>query len=195
MVSKKLDKVKELETEMLERVENEIQANRDMEKRLTYFVYSNWFNNVSTSEGTQINLISAISKQRYEEVERVKKLINERLSRLNDQYNQVLKSREEADTILLKRIDEECSSQRYSTGSTTLIKANLSAGSQLLEMLEEQKKSISEAEEAMLEILRDMIMKIKADLDQERKEREENEETLLSLLEDTCYRLGAACTV
>lgn len=37
----------------------------------------------------------------------------------------------------------------------------------------------------MLEILRDMIMKIKADLDQERKEREENEETLLSLLEDT----------
>ena len=116
MVSKKLDKVKELETEMLERVENEIQANRDMEKRLTYFVYSNWFNNVSTSEGTQINLISAISKQRYEEVERVKKLINERLTRLNDQYNQVLKSREEADTILLKRIDEECTSQRYSTG-------------------------------------------------------------------------------
>lgn len=195
MVNKKLDKVKELETEMLERVEKEIQANREMEKRLTYFVYSNCFNNVSTSEGIQINLISAISKQRYEEVERVKKLINERLNRLNDQYNQVLKSREEADTLLLRRIDEECSSQRYSTGSNTLLKANLSTGSQLLEMLEEQKKSIGEAEEAMLEILRDMIMKIKADLDQERKEREENEETLLSLLEDTCYRLGAACSV
>jgi hypothetical protein len=37
----------------------------------------------------------------------------------------------------------------------------------------------------MLEILRDMVMKIKAELDTERKDREENEETLLSLLEDT----------
>ena len=195
MINKKLDKVKEIETELLERVESEIQANREMEKRLTYFVLSNWFTNVSTSEGTQINLITVLSKQRYEEVERLKKLINDRLSRLNEQYNQVLKSREEADTVLLKRIDDECPSQSYSTNSNTLLKTNLSAGSQLLEMLEEQKKSISEAEEAMLEILRDMIMKIKADLDQERKEREENEETLLSLLEDTCYKLGAACSI
>ena len=54
-----------------------------------------------------------------------------------------------------------------------------------MDVIEEQKKAINEAEEAMLEILRDMILKIKNELDNERKEREEIEETLLTLLEDT----------
>jgi len=60
------------------------------------------------------------------------------------------------------------------------------------EMLEEQKKSIEETEEAMLEILWDMINWIKIEIETERKDREENEETLLSLLEDTCTKLNSA---
>ena len=44
----------------------------------------------------------------------------------------------------------------------------------------------------MLEILRDMINRIKIEIETERKDREENEETLLSLLEDTCSKLNSA---
>ena len=44
----------------------------------------------------------------------------------------------------------------------------------------------------MLEILRDMINRIKQEIESERKDREENEETLLSLLEDTCSKLNSA---
>jgi len=40
-------------------------------------------------------------------------------------------------------------------------------------------------------MLRDMVNKIKLEIDSEKKDREENEETLLSLLEDTCNKLNA----
>jgi len=43
-------------------------------------------------------------------------------------------------------------------------------------------------------MLREMINKIKQELDGEKKEREESEETLLSLLEETCTKLNAAST-
>ena len=51
---------------------------------------------------------------------------------------------------------------------------------------------MEETEESMLEILRDMISRIKVEIETERKDREENEETLLSLLEDTCSKLNNA---
>ncbi len=60
------------------------------------------------------------------------------------------------------------------------------------EILDDQKKAIEETEEAMLEILRDMINRIKVEIETERKDREENEETLLGLLEDTCTKLNTA---
>ena len=46
----------------------------------------------------------------------------------------------------------------------------------------------------MLEILRDMINRIKTEIEGEWKDWEENEETLLSLLEDTCTKLNSATT-
>jgi len=44
----------------------------------------------------------------------------------------------------------------------------------------------------MLEILRDMINRIKVEIENERKDREDNEDTLLSLLEDACGKLNSA---
>jgi len=40
-------------------------------------------------------------------------------------------------------------------------------------------------------MLKDMVNKIKIEIENEKKDREENEETLLSLLEDTCNKLNA----
>jgi len=41
-------------------------------------------------------------------------------------------------------------------------------------------------------MLKDMVGKIKQEIEAEKKDREENEETLLSLLDDTCSKLNAA---
>jgi hypothetical protein len=54
-----------------------------------------------------------------------------------------------------------------------------------------EKKAREETEEAILEMLKDMVSKIKIEIDSEKKDREENEETLLSLLEDTCNKLNS----
>jgi hypothetical protein len=52
-----------------------------------------------------------------------------------------------------------------------------------------EKNLREETEEAMLQMLRDVIGQIKSGLDQERKDREETEENLLNLLEETCSKL------
>ena len=44
-------------------------------------------------------------------------------------------------------------------------------------------------------MLKNIVEKVKNDLDVERKDREETEETLLNLLEDTCAKLNQACTL
>lgn len=61
--------------------------------------------------------------------------------------------------------------------------------------IQSEKKSREETEEAILEMLRIMITRMKSDIENERKERETTEETLLSLLEDTCNKLNAASQV
>lgn len=43
-------------------------------------------------------------------------------------------------------------------------------------------------------MLKDMVNKIKVEIENEKKDREENEETLLSLLEDTCNKLNSTQT-
>lgn len=42
----------------------------------------------------------------------------------------------------------------------------------------------------MIEMFKDMINKIKAEIDTEKNEREQAEEALLSLLEETCAKLN-----
>jgi hypothetical protein len=58
-----------------------------------------------------------------------------------------------------------------------------------------EKKTREETEEAILEMLRIMITKMKSDIENERKDREITEETLLSLLEDTCNKLNTASQI
>lgn len=43
----------------------------------------------------------------------------------------------------------------------------------------------------MLELLRDMVGRIKQEIDAERREREQSEEALLQLLEETCAKVTA----
>jgi len=58
--------------------------------------------------------------------------------------------------------------------------------------IQSEKKTREETEEAILEMLRMMITKTKAEIENERKAREGTEETLLALLEDTCNKLTSA---
>jgi len=44
-------------------------------------------------------------------------------------------------------------------------------------------------------MLRDMVNKIKGELETEKKDRESSEETLLGLLEETCAKLNTATLI
>ena len=59
----------------------------------------------------------------------------------------------------------------------------------------DEKKTREDTEEAILEMLRIMITKMKGEIENERKDREVTEETLLSLLEDTCNKLNTAAQI
>jgi hypothetical protein len=61
--------------------------------------------------------------------------------------------------------------------------------------VQSEKRTREETEEAILEMLRIMITKMKGDIEGERKDREVTEETLLSLLEDTCNKLNTASQI
>jgi translation elongation factor EF-Ts len=55
----------------------------------------------------------------------------------------------------------------------------------------EEKKAREEQEEAMLEMLKEIIGKVKEQISLERFERERTEETLVNLLEETCNKLNS----
>jgi len=55
----------------------------------------------------------------------------------------------------------------------------------------EEKKAREEQEEAMLEMLKEIISKVKEQIAIERNEREGTEETLVGLLEQTCNKLNS----
>ena len=65
----------------------------------------------------------------------------------------------------------------------------------LVEVIQTEKKSREDTEESILELLRDMVNRIKSELESEKKERESSEETLLSLLEETCTKLNTATLI
>ena len=56
--------------------------------------------------------------------------------------------------------------------------------------IEIEKKAREETEEAILEMLKEMVGKIKNEIDTERRERQVNHDTLLNLLEDTCNKFN-----
>lgn len=53
-----------------------------------------------------------------------------------------------------------------------------------------ERKTRVETEEAVVEVLKEMVTKVKKDLDGEKKNRCQNEEALLSLLETTIAKLN-----
>jgi sugar-specific transcriptional regulator TrmB len=59
-------------------------------------------------------------------------------------------------------------------------------------MLDGEKGAREQTEEAILEMLKEMVSKIKNEMEIERTEREENQERLLVLLDDTCQKLNTA---
>ena len=56
--------------------------------------------------------------------------------------------------------------------------------------IDDQKKIREESEEQMVQLLKEMMAKIKDQINNEQKEREMAEDALLKLLEDTCIRLN-----
>ena len=54
-----------------------------------------------------------------------------------------------------------------------------------------EKRAREEQEEAMLEMLKEIISKVKEQIGGERHERERTEETLVNLLEETCNKLNS----
>lgn len=65
----------------------------------------------------------------------------------------------------------------------------------VVDLIHQEKKSREDTEESILELLRDMVNRIKSELEHEKKERESSEETLLSLLEETCTKLNTASII
>lgn len=62
----------------------------------------------------------------------------------------------------------------------------------LSQALSSEKKNREESEQAILDMLKEVVNKAKTEIDSERKNRENSEETLLTLLEDTCSKLNTA---
>ncbi len=56
--------------------------------------------------------------------------------------------------------------------------------------LQDEKKQAADTEEAMLEVLKEMVNRIKGEVATERRDREIAEDSLLSLLEEACTKLN-----
>ena len=56
--------------------------------------------------------------------------------------------------------------------------------------LDDQKKIREESEEQLVQLLKEMMLKIKEQIGNEQREREMAEDALLKLLEDTCIKLN-----
>ena len=54
------------------------------------------------------------------------------------------------------------------------------------------KKQSEDTEETLIEMLKEMMNRIKAEIEKERKDREATEENLLTLLEETCTKLNSS---
>jgi uncharacterized spore protein YtfJ len=60
----------------------------------------------------------------------------------------------------------------------------------LNELMAAEKKASAEIEEALLDMVKEIVNKIKGEIDGEKKMREASEDTLLALLEETCGKLN-----
>ena len=56
--------------------------------------------------------------------------------------------------------------------------------------MQAEKRAREENEQAIFDMLKDVIEKVKREIDNEKREREETEENLLGLLENACQKLN-----
>lgn len=61
--------------------------------------------------------------------------------------------------------------------------------------MEDEKRGREETEETMIEMFKEMISKIKGEIENEKGEREQAEEALLTLLEETCAKLNKSVAI
>ena len=135
--------------------------------------------NVSLIFYIRILQINLIGKQIEEENERAANFLDKKNNyikileqKIDERFNQEAQIREEGDDNLDKKVTEEIM--------------------QVQEVIINDKKNREQTEEAILEMLRVLVTKSKADIEAEREEREKTEETLIALLEDTCSKLTEA---
>ena len=60
--------------------------------------------------------------------------------------------------------------------------------------MEQEKNSREKSESSILDMLKEVVNRVKVEIEYERKDRETTEETLLNLLEETCSKLNQAVT-
>ena len=58
------------------------------------------------------------------------------------------------------------------------------------QLIEGERKGRSESEEEIVDMLKDMITKVRSELETEKQERGKNNDVLLGLLETTCQKLN-----
>ena len=61
-------------------------------------------------------------------------------------------------------------------------------------LVEGEQKVRENTQEEIVDLLKEMVNKVKTDLDTEKNERSKNEDVLLSLLENTCSKLNKQST-
>lgn len=94
---------------------------------------------------------------------------------------------------VLSRTQEACKAafSDFSAFHTSLATSLEGEGKAVLSEMAAERESREDTEEAMLAMLKDVVGRIKADLELERRDREATEETLLTLLEEACAKLNA----
>ena len=63
---------------------------------------------------------------------------------------------------------------------------------ELSKTISTQKLAREENEQAIFDMLKDVVERVKKEIEQEKNDRLETEESLLSLLEETCTKLNSA---
>ena len=60
----------------------------------------------------------------------------------------------------------------------------------MTQAIEGERKARNDSEEEIVDMLKDMLTKVRDDLETEKKERGKNEDVLLGLLETTCQKIN-----
>ena len=148
-------------------LEQKIDERFNQEAQIREEVGSKLLNIIEDRFSSLKNEISKESANRFECIENLKSYLENDVPKLNEMLK-----REEGDDGIDKKVTEEIM--------------------QVQGTITEDKKNRETTEEAILEMLRVLVTKSKADIEAEREEREKTEETLIALLEDTCSKLTNA---